>query len=244
MKLLYSCFILALLPRLALTHPISVPANAIVVSSEFTPDSVGARGEPFESFDKRAIKAASTKTAAAAKAASTTKAAAAKAASTTKAAAKAASTTKAAAAKAASTTKASAQSVQSAVSGFASDANTVSSSLNSLLTTTDTATIKSLATTAFARESNENSQRAVLAAAAGTTATAANALIVKNTPIVLKGLQAIIDSPTAATAKSNVATIAKARNPNILPSITTLSNAALKAVGLTQNAQTFTATNV
>ncbi|RDW70951.1 hypothetical protein BP6252_07514 [Coleophoma cylindrospora] len=231
MKLVYSYLLLPLFHQLALTYPISVPSNAIVVSGEYTPDTVAARGEPFESFDKRAAKATSTKTSAA------------KAASTTKAAAKAATTTKAAA-KAASTTKASAQSVQSAVSGFASDANTVSSSLNSLLTTTNTATIKSLATTAFARETNENSQRAVLAAASGTAATAANALIVKNTPIVLKGLQAIIDNPTAATAKSNVATISKARNANILPSITTLSNAALKAVGLTQNAQKFTATNV
>ncbi|KUJ19609.1 uncharacterized protein LY89DRAFT_642756 [Mollisia scopiformis] len=141
-----------------------------------------------------------------------------------------------------SNTKVTSASVKSAVQNFANDANTVSSSLNQLGSTTDTATIKSLATTAFKAESDEDGQRSVLASAAGSAGSASNSKIVKNTPTVLNGLSAIMKKPTVATTKSNLATIQNARNPNILPSITQLSNAALDAMGLPQTAQKFPAT--
>ncbi|KAL3426906.1 hypothetical protein PVAG01_00415 [Phlyctema vagabunda] len=136
----------------------------------------------------------------------------------------------------------SSRAVMAAASNFANDANTVSASLNSMGTETDPRKIRSLATAAFNAESDEDAQRAVLAAAAGSAGTAPNAKIVKNTPAVLDGLSNIMKSPNTRTTKSNVATIEAARNPQILPSITSLSNSALKAVGMPATAQTFPAT--
>ncbi|KAF8846569.1 hypothetical protein BDZ45DRAFT_666807 [Acephala macrosclerotiorum] len=144
------------------------------------------------------------------------------------------------AAKATGNTKVNAASVKQAASNFATDANTVSASINKMGQTTDKDTIKSLATTAFKAESDEDAQRSVLAAAAGSAGQASNAKIIKNTPIVLNGLSAIIRNP--ASTKSNLQTIQNARNPQILPSITQLSNAALDAMGLPQTQQEFPAT--
>ncbi|PMD40171.1 hypothetical protein L207DRAFT_528554 [Hyaloscypha variabilis F] len=137
--------------------------------------------------------------------------------------------------------------VQQATTNFAKDANTVSASLNQLPDETSANSIKSLATTAFNAESDEDAQRAVLAvaaaaAAAGSAGSSSNTKIVQNTPTVLEGLKAIMQKPTAVTVKSNVATIQNSRNPNILPSITQLSNLALKAVGSTMTQQKFPAT--
>ncbi|KAB8298332.1 hypothetical protein EYC80_002059 [Monilinia laxa] len=132
--------------------------------------------------------------------------------------------------------------VQSAVSGFANDANTVSAALNKLPSMTDPFQISALAGQAFSAESDEDSQRSVLFAAAGTAGAAANSKIVQNTPTVLNGLKAMMNAPSFLTVKSNVATIQAARNPNILPSITQLSNAALGAMGLPATAQKFPAT--
>ncbi|CZR70137.1 uncharacterized protein PAC_20038 [Phialocephala subalpina] len=137
-------------------------------------------------------------------------------------------------------TKVNAASVKTASSNFATDANTVSASINKMGQTTDKNTIKSLATTAFNAESDEDAQRSVLAAAAGSAGKASNAKIVKNTPTVLDGLSAIMRNP--ASVKSNLQTIQNARNPQILPSITQLSNAALSAMGLPQTQQQFPAT--
>jgi hypothetical protein len=110
------------------------------------------------------------------------------------------------------TTKAntpSAAQVKAAVSGFASDAKTVSAALNSLPTMTDKTAIASMAAKAFAAESDEDSQRAVLSAAAGSAGSSSNAKIVKNTPVVLNGLKAIQKNP--ASVKTNVNTIETAR---------------------------------
>ncbi len=101
--------------------------------------------------------------------------------------------------------------VQQATTNFAKDANTVSASLNQLPDETSAANIKSLATTAFNAESDEDAQRAVLAAAAGSAGSSSNTKIVQNTPTVLKGLKAIMRNPTTATVKSNVATIQNSR---------------------------------
>jgi hypothetical protein len=101
--------------------------------------------------------------------------------------------------------------VQQATTNFAKDANTVSASLNQLPEETSATNIKSLATTAFKAESDEDAQRAVLAAAAGSAGSASNTKIVQNTPTVLKGLKAIMQKPTAATVKTNVATIQNSR---------------------------------
>ncbi|CAL3966287.1 hypothetical protein PZA11_002985 [Diplocarpon coronariae] len=132
--------------------------------------------------------------------------------------------------------------VQYAAGAFANDANTVSASLNALGTEQDPEKIRSLATTAFQAESDEDQRRNVLNTAGGSQAKAANALIVKNTPTVLDGLQAIMTDPTPATAKSNLQTIEDARNPNILPSITKLSNAAMVNAGLQPMAVEFAPT--
>ncbi|KAI9641720.1 hypothetical protein NHQ30_009576 [Ciborinia camelliae] len=132
--------------------------------------------------------------------------------------------------------------VQSAVSGFAKDANTVSGVLNILPSVTNPLQIGALATAAFNAESNEDSQRSVLFAAAGNAGASANAKIVSNTPAVLNGLKAMMTSPSVFSVKANVAPIEAARNPNILPSITELSNAALSAMNLSPTAQTFPAT--
>ena len=101
--------------------------------------------------------------------------------------------------------------VQQATTNFAKDANTVSASLNQLPGETSANSIKSLATTAFNAESDEDAQRAVLAAAAGSAGSASNTKIVQNTPVVLKGLKAIMQNPTTSAVKSNVATIQNAR---------------------------------
>jgi hypothetical protein len=103
--------------------------------------------------------------------------------------------------------------VQSAADAFASDVATVSSSLNGIGGTTNTAQIKKLATAANTAELDEDSHRAVLFKAAGTgsAAASANQKIVKNTPIVLKGLQSIMKTPTTANAMKQLQTIESAR---------------------------------
>ncbi|KAA8571235.1 hypothetical protein EYC84_000568 [Monilinia fructicola] len=107
---------------------------------------------------------------------------------------------------------------------------------------TDPFQISALAGQAFNAESNEDSQRAVLFAAAGNAGASANSKIVQNTPTVLNGLKAMMTAPSVFSVKANVASIQAARNPNILPSITQLSNAALGAMGLPPTAQKFPAT--
>ncbi|KAH8646566.1 hypothetical protein BGZ60DRAFT_509652 [Tricladium varicosporioides] len=139
--------------------------------------------------------------------------------------------------------KPTADAVQTAADNFAKDANTVSASLNQLPSETDATKIKALATTAFKAESDEDAQRAVLFAADPNGGASANAKIVKNTPTVLDGLSNIQKNPTPQNVAKMVDTIAAARNPQILPSITQLSNSAMKAVGLPAAAQKFPATN-
>ncbi|KAH6723454.1 hypothetical protein BKA61DRAFT_420397, partial [Leptodontidium sp. MPI-SDFR-AT-0119] len=122
--------------------------------------------------------------------------------------------------------------VQYAAGAFANDATTVSASLNALGTEQNPEMIRALASVAFTAESDEDQRRNVLNTAGGSAAKNANALIVKNTPAVLDGLQNIMNDPTPATAKTNLQSIEAARNPNILPSITELSNAAMMMSGL------------
>ncbi|CAD6448449.1 797b3e93-7cf2-4514-84c7-ea348a3393fd-CDS [Sclerotinia trifoliorum] len=110
-----------------------------------------------------------------------------------------------------SKSKVTAAQVKSAVSGFANDANTVSAALNKLPSMTDRSDIASLAGKAFNAESDEDSQRSVLFAAAGSAGSSANSKIVKNTPAVLKGLKAIMVNPSIISVKYNVATIEAAR---------------------------------
>ncbi|KAL5318317.1 hypothetical protein ACEPPN_013376 [Leptodophora sp. 'Broadleaf-Isolate-01'] len=123
--------------------------------------------------------------------------------------------------------------VMYAAGAFANDANTVSASLNTLGTETDPEKIRQLATVAFQAESDEDQRRNVLATAAGSAGAKSNALIVKNTPAVLDGLMTIQNDPTPETAASALPAIESARNPNILPSITQLSQAALDNAGVT-----------
>ncbi|KAG4436561.1 hypothetical protein IFR05_007956 [Cadophora sp. M221] len=126
-----------------------------------------------------------------------------------------------------------AASVMYAAGAFANDAMTVSASLNTLGTETDPEKIRQLATVAFQAESDEDQRRNVLATAAGSAGAKSNALIVKNTPAVLDGLMTIQNDPTPETAAAALPGIESARNPNILPSITQLSQAALDNAGVT-----------
>ncbi|KAH7397505.1 hypothetical protein BKA64DRAFT_753047 [Cadophora sp. MPI-SDFR-AT-0126] len=123
--------------------------------------------------------------------------------------------------------------VMYAAGAFANDAMTVSASLNTLGTETDPEKIRQIATTAFQAESDEDQRRNVLATAAGSAGAKSNALIVKNTPAVLDGLMTIQNDPTPETAAAALPAIEQARNPNILPSITQLSQAALDNAGVT-----------
>ncbi|KAI0121137.1 hypothetical protein BJ170DRAFT_146413 [Xylariales sp. AK1849] len=127
--------------------------------------------------------------------------------------------------------------VQTAADNFAGDVSTVSNSLNTLGTTTDQAQRTKLANAGFAAESDEDAQRSVLFAA-GNNADA-NTKIVDNTPIVLDGLTSIAKNPSDANTAKQLQTMEAARNPNILPSITALTNSAFKAEGINSAAQTF-----
>ncbi|KAL1847093.1 hypothetical protein Daus18300_014063 [Diaporthe australafricana] len=129
--------------------------------------------------------------------------------------------------------------VQTAASSFAGDVAIVSSSLNGMGTTTDTKQIKSMAKAAFVAEKDEDQHRAVLDDAAGRDATKANQKIVDNTPIVLDGLQSIMQNPTMANTMKQLSKVESARNANILPSITQLSNSAFQNTGVDQQAKKF-----
>ncbi|KAI9046736.1 hypothetical protein LZ554_009474 [Drepanopeziza brunnea f. sp. 'monogermtubi'] len=139
-------------------------------------------------------------------------------------------------------TKPNADAVSYAAGAFANDAQTVSRSLNTLGSETDPETIRNVAATAFQAESDEDQRRNVLATMAGSAGAQSNSLIVMNTPAVLNGLMNIQNNPTPANAAANLPAIENARNPNILPSITQLSNAAMNNAGLPMMAVTFPAT--
>lgn len=122
--------------------------------------------------------------------------------------------------------------VTRAVDNFARDADTVSAALNNLPTLTDKNEISTTARRAFDAESDEDNQRSVLAAAAGGAGDRSNSLIMRFTPAVLDGLDAIARAGTIDAILQNLPAVERARNPNILPSITQLSNAALDALGI------------
>ncbi|KAI6249692.1 hypothetical protein HI914_01169 [Erysiphe necator] len=127
-------------------------------------------------------------------------------------------------------------SVQRAADGFAQDAGIVSNAINAMTSMTDQNAIKATAQRAFDAESDEDNQRKVLAAAAGTAGNSANSKIQKYTPTVLNGLKAITKDPSPDSVQKNTQMMEDPRNANILPSITQLSNAALDAMGLAQTA--------
>lgn len=107
--------------------------------------------------------------------------------------------------------------VTNAASTFAGDVAIVSASLNGMGTTMDTGTVKGFASKAYVAEVDEDQHRAVLNKAAtsgganATAATAANAQIVQNTPIVLKALKNIMNDPSPANTMKNLDTMEKAR---------------------------------
>ncbi|KAK6815695.1 hypothetical protein PG995_015983 [Apiospora arundinis] len=134
----------------------------------------------------------------------------------------------------------SAAAVQKAADNFAGDVSIVSNSLNTLITTTNTAQRSKLAKAGFDAETDEDNQRSVLFAAGKNTA--ANGLIVKFTPTVLDGLKSIQNNPSQANTEKQVKTMETARNANILPSITKLSQSAFQAAGVNGQAKTFAPT--
>ncbi|ORY61368.1 uncharacterized protein BCR38DRAFT_487120 [Pseudomassariella vexata] len=133
--------------------------------------------------------------------------------------------------------KPNADDVQQAADNFAGDVATVSNSLNTLGITTDTAQRKKLAKAGFDAETDEDAQRAVLFAAGNNVV--ANQKIVVNTPIVLDGLQSIMENPSDANTAKQLQTMETARNANILPSITALTNSAFQATGVNAAAKNF-----
>lgn len=103
----------------------------------------------------------------------------------------------------------SAAAVQKAADNFAGDVSIVSNSLNTLITTTNTAQRSKLAKAGFDAETDEDNQRSVLFAAGKNTA--ANGLIVKFTPTVLDGLKSIQNNPSQANTEKQVKTMETAR---------------------------------
>lgn len=99
--------------------------------------------------------------------------------------------------------------VQKAADNFAGDVSIVSNSLNTLITTTNTAQRSKLAKAGFDAETDEDNQRSVLFAAGKNTA--ANGLIVKFTPTVLDGLKSIQNNPSQANTEKQVKTMETAR---------------------------------
>ncbi|KAK8113581.1 hypothetical protein PG984_014107 [Apiospora sp. TS-2023a] len=134
----------------------------------------------------------------------------------------------------------SAAAVQKAADNFAGDVSIVSNSLNTLITTTNTAARTKLAKAGFDAETDEDNQRSVLFASGKNTA--ANGLIVKFTPTVLDGLKSIQNNPSQANTEQQVKTMETARNANILPSITKLTQSAFQAAGVNAQAKTFAST--
>ncbi|KAK8064297.1 hypothetical protein PG996_008949 [Apiospora saccharicola] len=134
----------------------------------------------------------------------------------------------------------SAAAVQKAADNFAGDVSIVSNSLNTLITTTNTAARTKLAKAGFDAETDEDNQRSVLFASGKNTA--ANGLIVKFTPTVLDGLKSIQNNPSQANTEKQVKTMETARNANILPSITKLTQSAFQAAGVNAQAKTFAST--
>lgn len=98
-----------------------------------------------------------------------------------------------------------------AASSFAGDVAIVSSSLNGMGTTTDSAQVKQLAQKAYVAEKDEDQHRAVLNGAAGNDAKQANQKIVDNTPTVLRGLEQIMKNPTMANTMKSLSKIESAR---------------------------------
>lgn len=77
--------------------------------------------------------------------------------------------------------------------------------------TTNQKQIASLAKKGFVAETDEDSHRAVLNAASAGGAKGANQKIVDNTPIVLNGLQSIMNNPSMANTMKNLQKIESAR---------------------------------
>ncbi|KAI6247224.1 hypothetical protein HI914_05104 [Erysiphe necator] len=127
-------------------------------------------------------------------------------------------------------------SVSRAADNFAQDAGIVSNAINKMTSMTDQSAIKDAAQRAFDAESDEDNQRQILAAAAGSAGDSANGKIMKFTPTVLNGLNAIVMDPSPDSVQMNTKMMEDPRNANILPSITQLSNAALDAMGLDMTA--------
>ncbi|POS86489.1 hypothetical protein EPUL_006078 [Erysiphe pulchra] len=129
--------------------------------------------------------------------------------------------------------------VMQAAANFAQDVGIVSNAINKMTSMTDQDAIKDTAQRAFNAESDEDNQRQILIAAAGSAGETANRKIQQYTPTVLDGLDAITKDPSPDSVQVNTKMMEDARNPNILPSITQLSNAALDNMGLEKAAPNF-----
>lgn len=102
-------------------------------------------------------------------------------------------------------------SVAIAANNFAQDAGIVSNALNVMTTMTDQEAIKATAMRAFKAESNEDNQRAVLFAAAGSAGATPNRKIQQFTPTVLDGLDAISKDASPDSVAKNVKMMEDAR---------------------------------
>ncbi|RKF53628.1 putative ppe family protein [Erysiphe neolycopersici] len=94
-------------------------------------------------------------------------------------------------------------SVARAADNFAQDAGIVSNAINKMTSMTDQDAIKATAQRAFDAESDEDNQRRILAAAAGSAGNTSNRKIMKFTPTVLNGLDAITKDPSPDSVMMN-----------------------------------------
>ncbi|SZF01819.1 unnamed protein product [Blumeria hordei] len=137
-----------------------------------------------------------------------------------------------------------ARTVSQAVENLTSDANAVSDAINKLPTLSTKEDIQSVSQVAIDAESDEDTHRIILATAASCKGNEANEKLLTYGPTVLRELKAMNSAGTPEAVKQSIPVIEKVRNPNVLPSITQLSNAALENSGLRPIQKDFPPTGV
>ncbi|SZF01815.1 unnamed protein product [Blumeria hordei] len=137
-----------------------------------------------------------------------------------------------------------ARTVSQAAENLASDANAVSDAITKLPTLSTKEDIQSVSQVAIDAESDEDTHRIILATAASCKGNEANEKLLTYGPTVLRELKAMNSAGTPEAVKQSIPVIEKVRNPNVLPSITQLSNAALENSGLPPTQKDFPPTGV
>lgn len=101
--------------------------------------------------------------------------------------------------------------VMQAAANFEQDVGIVSNAINKMTSMTDQDAIRDTAQRAFDAESDEDNQRQILIAAAGSTGATSNRKIQQFTPTVLNGLDAITKDPSPDSVQMNTQLMEDAR---------------------------------